>query len=53
MFIGQVVNEAGLALFVHTKPDLFSMQNPIFIRILASAADEYCLFFADSAFTLV
>ena len=53
MFIGQVVNEAGFALFVHAKPHLFSMQNSVFIKILASTADKYCLLLADLTFPLV
>ena len=53
MFIGQVLNEAGFTLLVHAKPHLFSMQNSVFICILASTADKYCLLLTDSTFPLV
>ena len=52
MFIGHVVNEAGFPLFIHAKPHLFSMENSVFIVILAKAADVYCLLLADFTFTL-
>ena len=52
MTIRQVLNKAGLPLFIHAKPIIFSMFFSVSISILASTADEDSLSLADSALTL-